>query len=58
MTVSVPATASFSENAGTVQVCATLTGMSADPISVTVSATDGKSHDDCGGFSVQLRTLF
>ena len=58
MTVSVPATASFPEDAGTVTVCATLTGRSADSINVTVSATDGKSHDDCGGFSVQLRTLF
>ena len=40
--VSVPATASFSEDAGTVQVCATLTGMTAIPISITVSAIDGK----------------
>ena len=45
VTVSIPATASFSEDARTVQVCATLTGMSAVPVSVTVSATDGKSQD-------------
>ena len=51
MTVEIPPTASFSEDAGTVQVCATLTGMSAVPISVTVSATDGKSHDDFGEFT-------
>ena len=49
MTVSIPATPSFLENAGTVQVCATLTGMTADFIDVTVSATEGnKSHDDFG----------
>ena len=40
--VSVPSTASYSEGDGTVQVCATLTGMTAIPISVTVSAMDGK----------------
>ena len=42
MTVAVPSTAIFCEDAGTVQVCATLTGMSAVPIDVTVSAADGK----------------
>ena len=51
MTVSVPSTASFLEDAGTVQVCATLTGRSAVPISVTVSVTDGKSHDEFGGLT-------
>ena len=45
VSVSVPSTASFLENAGTVTVCATLTGMTAVPISVTVSATEGKSHE-------------
>ena len=35
---------SFSENAGPVQVCATLTGMTAISIDLTVSATDGKSR--------------
>ena len=34
----------FSEDAGPVQVCATLTGMTAIPIDLTVSATDGKLH--------------
>ena len=43
MTVEIPATASVSEDAGTTQVCATLTGMTAIPISVTVSAMDGKA---------------
>ena len=39
----IPATASVSQDAGTTQVCATLTGMTAIPISVTVSAMDGKA---------------
>ena len=41
-TVEVPPTASFSEDAGTVQVCVTLDRMSAVPIGVTVTAMDGK----------------
>ena len=42
MSVSVPSTASFLENDGTVQVCVTLTGTSVVPIGLTVSHTDGK----------------
>ena len=42
VTVSVPSIASFPEDATTPQVCATLTGMTAVNIDVTVSATDGK----------------
>ena len=41
-TVAVPSAASFSEDAGTVQVCVTLDRMSAVPIGVTVTAMDGK----------------
>ena len=42
VTVSVPSTASFSEDAGTVQVCVTLDRMSVVPIGVTVTVMDGK----------------
>ena len=44
VTVDLPMATSFSEGDGPVQVCATLTGMTAISIDLTVSATDGKSR--------------
>ena len=53
--VEIPATESFSEDAGPVTVCATLTGMTAISIDLTVSATDGKSHMQEGSQIIMVR---
>ena len=52
--VNLPMDTSFSEGDGSVQVCATLTGMTAIPIDLTVSATDGKSHMQEGSLIINV----